>query len=153
MIGPISLTLYYLIRAFPFWRQLPFSSLFGHQTHFPEDPVTDLKLPEAYCFVKVPSRSILISRPGNLSIIFFFFLQEIQVQVDTFIVESWVVVCYSEARRPNFCRNDRLSPISEGKGGVTSWGSNSCPIRPEYFGDILHPSSFLLPELLLQPSH
>jgi len=73
MIGPISLTLYYLIGALPFWRQLPFNSLFGHQTHFPEDPVTDLKLPEAYCFVKVPSRSILISRPGNLSIIFFFF--------------------------------------------------------------------------------
>lgn len=66
---------FYLIEALPLWCQFPFSSLFGHQAYFPEDLITDLKLLEVYCFVKVLSCSIMVGRPGDLSIISFFLQQ------------------------------------------------------------------------------
>jgi hypothetical protein len=127
MVGPLFVTLYYLIGAFPLGCELPFSCIFGHQAHFPEDPVPDLELPGVYYFVEVQSRSILIGYPGNLSIVSFF-LQKIQVQVDTFIIEPWVVVYYLEARGSYFCRNDCLGPISEGEQGVIGRGSDCCSI-------------------------
>jgi hypothetical protein len=123
MVGLFFLTLHYSIGAFPFWCELPFSWIFGHQAHFPEDPVPDLELPGVYCLVEVPSRSILIGCPSHLGIISFC-RQKIQVQVDTFIIEPQVVVCYPEARGSYFCRDDRLGPISEGEEGVTSRCSN-----------------------------
>jgi hypothetical protein len=146
------MTLYYLIRALPFWCQLALGWIFRHQTYFPEDSISDLELSGNHRLIKVSSHPILISCPSDLCIISLF-LQKIQMQVHSFIIELGVVVGHSESRGTNLGQDNCLSPISEREMGFTGRSSDSGSVRPEHFGDVFNPSSFLRLELLLQCSH
>jgi hypothetical protein len=66
------------------------------------------------------------------------------------IIESGVVVGHSEARGTNLGRDNYFGPINEREGCFTGQGSDSGSVRPEHFGDIFNPSSFLLLKLFLQ---